>query len=87
MENNDIYGIKQAFMHIFPDGEVSQLQVSHPADDNGIWFFSRKTSLVELQLESTTGTYPFLIESSGHNKRIVANSCEEVLNILRTELG
>src|ERR671920_463940 len=47
-----------------PEVAVEQLRVKHPgADDDGLWFFRHPTSSNEVQVESSTGALPFLIES------------------------
>jgi len=48
----------------YPDVAVEQLRVSHPgADDDGLWFFKHPSTSSEVQVESSTGAVPFLIES------------------------
>ena len=42
---------------------VVQLKVAHPkADDAGLWFFRLPPDKKEIQVESSTGSAPFLIE-------------------------
>lgn len=42
---------------------VEQLKVAHPkADDNGLWFFRLPPDKKEIQVESSTGSAPFVIE-------------------------
>jgi len=47
-----------------PAIQVQQLRVTHPADDDGLWFFSLPGVRKEIQLESSTGMCPFIIEHS-----------------------
>lgn len=66
----------------WPDVDIQQLHVLHAgADDDGIWFFTR--GQFEVQLESSTGMSPFLIESDEDPKRSTANSIEEAIAMLR----
>jgi hypothetical protein len=53
--------VKQRFSAV----EVDQLRVSHEADDNGIWFFSLPPSRKEIQIESSNGMCPFVVEHDG----------------------
>lgn len=42
---------------------VEQLKVIHPgSDDEGLWFFRLPPEKKEIQVESSTGAAPFLIE-------------------------
>lgn len=47
-----------------PSVRCEQLKVTHPADDNGLWFFRIPPSLREVQAESSTGMCPFIVETS-----------------------
>jgi len=54
-----------------PDVEWQQLAVSHPADDDGLWFFRRRgQDWWTVQIESWTGTCPFLIEGSRDSEHL-----------------
>ena len=54
---------------IHPDATIEQLKVSHPgADDDGLWFFGVSGERKDIQIESSTGTAPFIIEHSGMKK-------------------
>ena len=70
---------------IYPAIKVKQLKVTHPADDDGIWFFSCNND-VEVQLESSTGNLPFLLESTAHDRRVEINSIDEAVSKIRNEL-
>lgn len=66
-----------------PAAQVRQLKVLHPgADDDGLWFFSQPGSPFEVQIESSTGMCPFLIETSETDGRFTANSVEETVQML-----
>lgn len=46
-----------------PDISVWQLQKRHPGDDDGLWFFSLPGLEKDIQIESSTGNCPFLVET------------------------
>jgi len=53
-----------ALRHAYPEISIEQVRVSHPgADDDGVWFVRHPRGLTEVQIESSTGRPPFLIES------------------------
>lgn len=69
-----------------PALRVRRLTVAHPGvDDGGIWFFERIDRNIEVQLESSTGNCPFLIESNLHNRRIDAKTVDEAVGIIEAE--
>jgi hypothetical protein len=47
-----------------PAIQVEQLRVTHPADDDGLRFFSLPGNRKGIQLESSSGMCPFIIEHS-----------------------
>ena len=55
---------------------TDQLRVKHPTDDDGLWFFTSPASDTEVQIESSTGQCPFLIESSANHERNTSNTVE-----------
>ena len=59
----------------------------HPADDDGIWFINLPPTSIEVQLESSTGSCPFLVESSRSPERQHAATIAEVINIVSTILA
>jgi hypothetical protein len=69
-----------------PDIRVRRLKVSHKADDDGIWFFSAGGA-TEVQLESTTGNFPFLVESSANERRTTVNAVDQAISIICSELA
>jgi hypothetical protein len=71
-----------------PEISAEQLTVLHPgADDDGLWFFRHSASDVELQLESSTGNCPFLVESSASAERHMAGTVEQAVASIVTGLG
>jgi hypothetical protein len=83
MENKrDIDKIIEAVKTKFPNVTIEQLKVMHSADDNGLWYFSFEKFKDEIQIESSSGICPFLIESNRSDKRVYGNSVDEVVNII-----
>jgi hypothetical protein len=73
---------------VYPDVVCQQLQVVHPrADDDGLWFFTRPGVSNEVQVESSSGTCPFLIEHDDSDERRTANTPEEVADTIREWLA
>ena len=71
-----------------PDISAEQLTVVHPGtDDDGLWFFRHPATGVEVQLESSTGTCPFLFESSGTADRRTAGTVEQAIAFVAAGLG
>ena len=55
-----------------PGVQVSQLSVAHPAvDDDGLWFIRIPGRAAEVQLESSQGGCPLLIESDFSAERFL----------------
>lgn len=79
----DIESLIRSFKTIYPTVTVRQLEVLHPgADDDGIWFFWEPAGEVEVQVESTTGMCPFLIETDETDERITANTVDQAIETL-----
>ena len=73
---------------IHPDVSAAQLTVLHPgADDDGLWFFRHPATNIEVQLESSTGTCPFLFEGSGSPDRLIAGNVEQAVALVVAGLG
>ena len=84
----DIDAIIAQLLLVQPDISSSQLTALHPrADDDGLWFFRHPATDVEVQLESSTGTCPFLFESSGWSDRLTASSVEQAVAFVVAGLG
>ena len=69
------------------DVQIRQLQVTHAADDDGLWFITIPGKPGEVQIESTNGTCPFLIESSFNDSRRTACTVDEVVAVVRSLLA
>ena len=61
---------------------IEQLKLIHPADDDGIWYFSLEKTKDEIQIESPDGNCPFLIESNRNDERTNAVSVKEVIELV-----
>lgn len=65
-----------------------QIRVLHPgADDDGLWFIQLPGNPEEVQLESSTGACPFLVEFSNSPERLIASSVTEAFEAVRRGLG
>ncbi len=76
--------IEQVKQH-FPEIRVYQYHQTHPADDDGVWWFSLPNIEPDIKLDSTHGTCPFMVETNeqwGENARTVNNVAEAVLIII-----
>jgi ubiquinone biosynthesis protein COQ9 len=77
--NHIIHCVKQ----VCPDVNVEQLQVAHAgADDDGLWFFKRFATSLEVQIESSDGMCPFTVETNEDSNRYTVRSVEESIEIL-----
>jgi hypothetical protein len=88
--SRDIDQIIERVKRLIPDVKVQQLQVSHPgADDDGLWYFSLPGIVKDIQIESTYGMCPFLVEhddmkssSDAETARTVEEAVEKVVAYL-----
>jgi hypothetical protein len=69
------------------DVQIRQLQVSHAADDDGLWYISISGKPGEVQIESANGTCPFLIESIFNDARHTGSTVDEVVALVRSLLA
>ena len=71
-----------------PTIHIDQLKVAHPgADDDGLWFIHVPGQENEVQLESTCGSCPFLIESDFSDERFHAYNVEEAVRTVKRLYG
>ena len=84
---SDLAAIISRVVNAVPDAEWAQLKVTHPADDDGIWFFRRAS--IDVQIESSSGECPFVIECNVNDERVVATTVDDVVRtvvaLLRNE--
>lgn len=83
----DIDQVVAALRRRHSDLRVEQRPVAHAAVDDGIWFISLPSASIEVQLESSTGNCPFLVESSLSPERVHAATIGEAINVVTTMLG
>lgn len=63
-----------------PGIEIEQLKVTHPgADDDGLWFINIPNQRGKVQIESSEGMCPFVIESDFNDVRHDGHTVEEVV--------
>jgi hypothetical protein len=83
----DIEQIIESIKKISPAVRVRQLEVLHPgADDDGLWFFSKAGDDIEVQIESSSGMCPFLIETDENASRTTTSSVDETIETLSSWL-
>lgn len=83
----DIDQVIAALRRRHSDLRVEQRPVAHVAVDEGIWFINLPSASIEVQLESSTGNCPFLVESSLSPERLHAATIGEAINMVSTMLG
>lgn len=68
----------------FPEIRVHQYHKTHPADDDGVWWFSLSNNEPDIKLNSPYGYCPFMVETNeqwGENARTAHTTDEAVLMI------
>lgn len=84
----DIDAIIGYLRDVHPDISADQLSVAHSgADDDGLWFFRHPAMDTEVQLESSDGSCPFLVESSRTVDRLTASTIEQAIALVAAGLG
>jgi hypothetical protein len=82
-QSRDVDGIIEGVRQVFPEIIVEQLKVTHPADDDGLWFFHLpENPKDEIQIESPYGKCPFLIENMRNDDRKNGETVEQVVGII-----
>jgi hypothetical protein len=85
MGNRDIDIFISEFLGKYPQVESWQLEVMHPADDDGIWYF--QAGKIRFHVESSDGNFPFVVESNIDSNFILALSFEHLYSLLENGLG
>ena len=71
-----------------PDVIFERIRVQHPgADDDGLWSIQLPGNPEEVQLESSTGACPFLVEFSNSPERHFASTVSEAFEAVLRGLG
>ena len=79
----DIEQIIERIQREFPAVAIEQLKVKFAADDDGIWFFQTPSCPFEIQLESSSGQCPFIIETNESPERFNAENVDAALTKLK----
>lgn len=86
--HRDIDAVIAELRRAYPSIVCEQLRVTHPgADDDGLWLFSHPDRPGEVQLESSTGQLPFLVEGTESPARDTAGTVEQAVALVATRLG
>ncbi|MEP7076423.1 MAG: hypothetical protein ABI878_11490 [Acidobacteriota bacterium] len=84
-ERRDIDEIIVRVKQEIPEVRVDQLKVTHPgADDDGLWYFSLPNVDDDIQIESSYGMGPFIVETneqSSYDAR-TANTIDETVSMI-----
>jgi hypothetical protein len=86
----DIDRIIQQVKEQLPEVDVVQLQKIHPADDDGIWWFRLPGIEKDIQIESSYGNCPFIVETDelcceqARNVESVDDAVKMVVEYLRS---
>ncbi len=84
----DIDVIIERLTSAHPELRAEQLRVLHRgADDDGLWFFRHPDCPHEVQLESSTGSCPFLFETDANNQRLTAATVADAVTFVAMGLG
>jgi hypothetical protein len=86
--HNDIDAVIAELRRAYPGIACEQLRVAHPgADDDGVWFCTHPDRPGEVQLESSTGQLPFLVEGTDSAARDEARTVHQAVALVATRLG
>ena len=83
----DIDVIILSLTQSYPELSVEQLAVTHPADDDGIWYFKHPSCPHEVHLESSYGICPFIFETSADATVATADSVPAAIRLVVDGLG
>lgn len=81
--NRDIDAVIERLRTELSGVQVRQLTVSHPADDDGIWIVSIPGYENAVQIESSSGDCPFLIESEFSDERFCGQTVDETVTTVK----
>lgn len=83
----DIDAIIAALKERHPCLRVKQLQVKFPGDDDGIWYFWHDGTEFDVSLESSYGTFPFVVESTNHGEQALVANFADAIRVVESWLG
>ena len=81
----DVDLIIKKVRHQLQDVQVYQYHKTHPADDDGVWWFSLPNVEPDIKLDSSYGSCPFMVETNeqwGENARTAVTIDEAVSMIV-----
>lgn len=80
----DIDFITEQLIASVPGIVIVQLKVPNPgADDDGLWFINIPDRKNQVQIESSEGNCPFLIESAFNDERFHGHTVQEVVETVK----
>ena len=83
----DIDQFTDALRRAYPEITIERLRVAQPgADDDGLWSVNHPRAFAEVQVESSTGDVPFLIESD-LAPPILVRAVDDAVRIVSERLG
>ena len=86
--HRDIDQVIAKLQRAHPGIACEQLRATHPgADDDGLWFFTHPGARGEVQLESSTGQLPFLVEGTESPARDIAETVDQAVALVAARLG
>lgn len=72
-----------------PEVEVVQMHQTHPADDDGLWWFRLPGKKKDIQIESSTYSLPFIVEHSdmrSSDEAHIGHTIDEVVRYVTSYL-
>jgi hypothetical protein len=73
----DLEEVVRLIQEGLPEARWVQAPVTHPTDDDGVWFFWIPGLPGEVQIESSYAVVPFIVETDKHDECITASSPRE----------
>jgi hypothetical protein len=89
-EQRDVDQIIDTLRARIPDLSVVQMVKFHPPDDDGLWWFRIPNERRDIQIESSTGNCPFIVECTddkSSNDARTGSTPEEVVNMVEQYLA
>ena len=86
----DIDVITATIRERIPGVQVEQWIKESAADDDGLWYFKRPDAAGEIQLESSSGNCPFVVESDAMKssaQAVTAPTADEAVKLVTEYLG
>ena len=85
--HRDIDSVVVYLERVHPSVAVKQFRGVHAADDDGIWFFRAEGWPHEVQLESSSGMCPFVVETDADAHARTADSIAAAIALVESLLG